>query len=82
MYIVYTIYYRSCFETTYFLYESAFCPHETSESPEWIPRRKPHIFETALHSVIFFLFDEFGEFVWTTETEYFEANYVINSGPV
>ena len=32
MYIVYTIYYRIYFETTYFLYESAFCPHETRES--------------------------------------------------
>ena len=78
MYIVYTIYYRSCFEITYFLYESAFCPHETSESPDG-----NRIFLKPLSTVwFFFLFDEFGEFVWTTETEYFEANYVINSGPV
>ena len=67
MYIVYTIYYRSYFETTYFLYESAFCPHETSESPDG-----NRIFLKPLSTVwFFFLFDGFGEFVWTTETEYF-----------
>ena len=53
MYIVYnTIYYRSYFETTYFLYESAFCPHETSESSDG-----NRIFLKPLSTVWFF-------FIW------------------
>ena len=51
MYIVYTIYYRGCFETTYFLYESAFCPHETSESPDG-----NRIFLKPLSTVWFFFY--------------------------
>ena len=43
-----------------------------STRTQWIRAPKPHNFETALQSGIFGIRRGFGEFLWTTETKFFE----------